>query len=96
LLLILYIELKAPTRFSAKPPPPNTFLNYQPGPKTPGFITESERFFPKKDINATVEFQKGDKDKKKTLMFAKSEAKRSNMDTLMQKVCEIEVKKEAF
>ncbi len=58
----------APTRFSSKPPPPNTFLNFQPGPKTPGFISESERLTAKKaDMNSTVGFQLEDKAKKQQL-----------------------------
>ena len=54
--LIHFIELVAPTRFSSKPQHPNTFMNHQPGPKTPGFITESDRLGPKKDLNSTVGF----------------------------------------
>ena len=37
-------RLVAPTRFSSKPQPPNTFVNYQPNPTTPGFISEQQRF----------------------------------------------------
>ena len=37
------IELIAPTRFSAKPTHPNTFMNFAQSPMSPGFIAEAER-----------------------------------------------------
>lgn len=55
LILIIYIELMAPTRFSSRPPPPNTFLNFQPAPKTPGYIPESTRLN-SKHLNTKVDF----------------------------------------
>lgn len=36
-------KLVPTTRFGAKPPHPNSFVNYQPSPNTPGFLSESER-----------------------------------------------------
>lgn len=74
----------APTRFSSKPPPPNTFLNFQPGPKTPGFISERDRFVPKREnMNASIGFQYEDKAKKFTLQQAKAESKRNHFDNLV-------------
>lgn len=77
----------APTRFSSKPPPPNTFLNFQPGPKTPGFISERDRLLPKRaDMNASIGFQQEDKFKKQTLQQAKAESKRNHFDNLVQRI----------
>ena len=85
----------APTRFSAKPPPPNTFMNFVAGPKTPGYIHETERFV-SRDLNSTVGFQTHDKNKKLNLIFAKTEVKKNNMENLMTKINEHDVKKETF
>lgn len=86
----------APTRFSSKPQHPNTFLNFQAGPKTPGYVSENDRLIKRGDINATVGFQKEDKEKKYSLMQAKAEIKRSNLDNLYQRIGENDSKKETF
>lgn len=87
----------APTRFSSKPPPPNTFLNFQPGPKTPGFVSERDRLVSKRaDLNNVLTFQQEDKMKKQQIMNARTESKRTNMDMLMTKISELEASKEAF
>ena len=59
-----FIELVAPTRFSSKPIPTNTFLNFQPNPKSPGFISENDRVKAVKNLNSTVGFQKEEKERK--------------------------------
>lgn len=81
------LELIAPTRFSAKPLPPNTFLNFQPGPKTPGFISERDRLIAKKgDMNASVGFQQEDKAKKFALQQAKADKKWTNQEEIKKKI----------
>ncbi len=91
------IELMAPTRFSSKPIPPNTFLNFQAGPKTPGFVSESDRLIGKRnDMNATLGFQREDKERKNILMQARAESKRNHLDNLMQKINDYDSKKETF
>ena len=97
LRFIVVAELVAPTRFSAKPPPPNTFLNFQPGHKTPGFISERERLLSKRaDQNNALAFQQEDKQRKQQIAKARTESKRSNMDALLSKINEMEASKEAF
>lgn len=44
LFQFLFIELVAPTRFSAKPDFGNTFANFQQDKGMPGFIKENDRF----------------------------------------------------
>jgi hypothetical protein len=75
-----------PTRFSSKPPPPNTFLNFQPAPKTPGYLAEHDRVTESKHLNKRVEFQKEDKQKKEKLVIAKMEIKQTNRETLLGRI----------
>ena len=86
----LRVELVAPSRFSAKPPPPNTFLNFQPGPKTPGYISEEARLAPSKDINAKCGFQNDDKAKKQALSEARLGMKKMHNDNLAQKINDLD------
>ena len=63
-LFNMNIELVIPTRFSSKPPPANTFLNFQPsGPSSASYISEKARVTSltgNRFLNTNVEFQKED------------------------------------
>ena len=87
------IELIPSTRFGAKPPHPNTFVNYQPGPNTPGFISENDRFGgagpaakPKDGLNTKIGFQKEDKAFKDKLQESKLVDKQRNKERLVTQI----------
>jgi len=78
-----------PTRFTSKPPPPNTFLNFQPASNTASFLPEGSRVASttgNRFLNSNVDFQKEDKAKKLNLQQAKAEIKRANVELLNQKI----------
>lgn len=77
------------TRFGAKPGHPNTFLAHQPGPNTPGFISEGERVGAyRADLNlqTKVGFQVGDKLKKQAVVESKIRAKQGNVEKLQARI----------
>jgi hypothetical protein len=89
-LLNMNIELVIPTRFSSKPPPPNTFMNFQPsGPSSASYMSEKARvtcLTGNRFLNTNVEFQKEDKNKKLNLQQARAENKRANVEQLNHKI----------
>lgn len=89
-LFNMNIELVIPTRFSSKPPPPNTFLNFQPtGPGSASYMSEKARVTSltgNRFLNTNVEFQKEDKNKKLNLQQARAENKRANVEQLNHKI----------
>ena len=77
------------TRFGAKPQHPNTFLQHQPGPKTPGFLTEQDRFGgmrSNKNLQTKCEFQQQDKFKKQAVAESKVRAKQGNVEALLARI----------
>ena len=84
------VELVIPTRFSSKPPPPNTFLNFQPsGPGSASYMSEKARVTSltgNRFLNTNVEFQKEEKNKKLNLQQARAENKRANVEQLNHKI----------
>lgn len=83
--LIFSSELVPATRFGAKPSHPNTFLNHQPGPNTPGFLSEAQRVnVPRAQLNlqSKVTFQEEDKLKKQAVIENKIRAKQSNLEKI--------------
>jgi len=63
-------KLVPATRFGAKPAHPNTFLNHQAGPNTPGFINETDRFQgmrSNRNLQTKCDFQHEEKMKRKTI-----------------------------
>lgn len=93
---IYFLELKAPTRFSSKPPATNTFLNFQPGPKTPGYLSDNAKFHFKRDLNVKVDFQAEDKQKKNKIQESKLREKQSNNDWFAHRITSDEIKKESL
>ncbi len=89
-LFNMNIELVIPTRFSSKPPPANTFLNFQPsGPSSASYMSEKARvtcLTGNRFLNTNVEFQKDDKHKKLNLQQARAENKRANVEQLNHKI----------
>ena len=83
------VELVPATRFGAKPPPPNTFLNHQPGPNTPGYSSEADRFFGgslKSDFANKIDFQAQDKLRKQATIESKIREKQSNNERLNARI----------
>ena len=77
------------TRFGAKPGHPNTFLTHQPGPNTPGFLSETERVGARRaDLNLQnkVCFQAGDKLKKQAVVESNVRAKQGNVEKLQARI----------
>ena len=69
-LPLFAIELVPATRFGAKPAHPNTFLNHQAGPNTPGFINETDRFQgmrSNRNLQTKCDFQQEEKMKRKAI-----------------------------
>lgn len=63
-------KLVIPTRFSSKPAPPNTFLNFQPQASSASYMSEKARVTSltgNRFLNTNVDFQKEDKAKKLNL-----------------------------
>lgn len=83
-------KLVIPTRFSSKPPPANTFFNFQPsGPSSASYMSEKARVTSltgNRFLNTNVEFQKEDKNKKLNLQQARAENKRANVEQLNHKI----------
>ena len=74
------------TRFGAKPSHPNTFSNHQPGPNTPGFLSEQERVglrLADRGLQAKCDFQASDKAKKQAVTESKIRAKQGNVEAMM-------------
>ena len=84
----------APTRFSAKPPPTNTFLNFQPGPKTPGYMSDKDKFHFKRDLNAKVGFQQEEKAMKNKVQESKLREKQMNTDWVASRIVNDEFRNE--
>ena len=85
----MFIELVIPTRFSSKPAPPNTFLNFQPQANSASYMSEKARVTSltgNRFLNTNVDFQKEDKVKKLNLQQARAENKRANVETLSHKI----------
>lgn len=83
------VELVIPTRFSSKPPPPNTFLNFQPSSNAASHLSEAQRFTAptgNRMIQTNVDFQAEDKAKKLNLQQARAEIKRAHMDNQANKI----------
>lgn len=94
LLTLFYSELVPSTRFSAKPPHPNTFGNYQGGPNTPAFLSEADRFAKsslRDGLNDKVSFQREDKERRDKLLCSKIAEKQRNQQRL---VASIEMKEQ--
>jgi len=73
------------TRFGAKPPHPNTFVNHHAGPNTPGFISENVRFggtSTRDNLNTKIGFQAEDKAKKDRLQETRVMDKQKNLERL--------------
>lgn len=87
--IFLFLELVIPTRFSSKPPPPNTFVNFQATSGTASFMPEGSRvayMTGNRFLNSNVDFQKEEKNKKLNLQQAKAEIKRANVEILNHKI----------
>ena len=64
------LELTVSTRFGAKPPHPDTFMNFQPAANTASYFSEKLRTLNttgNRAIDTTVDFQREDKAKKLNL-----------------------------
>lgn len=80
-------KLVAPTRFSSKPAPANSFSNHRLNPSTPGFHTEKDRFVHAQgDLNSKLDFQREDKMRKTALMESKASSKRQFNDVFAQRI----------
>ena len=89
LIFIFTVELVPATRFGAKPAPPNTFLQHQPGPNTPGFLDEANRFGgmkSNKNLQTKCDFQMQDKLKKQAVAESKVWAKQQKTDQLAARI----------
>jgi Holliday junction resolvasome RuvABC ATP-dependent DNA helicase subunit len=93
------IELVIPSRFSSKPPHPNTFLNFQPAANAASHLSEAARFTAptgNRLLQTNVDFQAEDKAKKLNLQQARTDLKRANVDNLANKIFQADVKKETM
>jgi hypothetical protein len=83
--LSYFLELVVSTRFGSKPPPPDTFANFQPAPTSAAHISEKARVTVpsgNRFLDTNVEFQREDRAKKLNLQQAKTEIKRANINAL--------------
>ena len=93
------IELVVPNRFSAKPPHPNTFLNFQPPANAASHLPEATRLSAptgNRMLQTNVDFQAEDKAKKLNLQQARTDLKRANVDNLANKIFQSDIKKETM
>lgn len=77
------------TRFGAKPFHPNTFVQHQPGPKTPGYLNEADRFGgmrSNKNLQTKCDFQMQEKIKKQAVAESKVRAKQGNVEALLARI----------
>lgn len=94
-----FLELIAPTRFSAKPNFGSTFGNFQQEKNMPGFISEQQRLgrstfstfgkstnWSESGLNAKVTFQMEDKQKQSKLQEARLQSKRANIENTQSSV----------
>ena len=88
-LIYCFLELIAPTRFSAKPNFGSTFGNFQQEKNCPGFISEKDRLakststaWRDNSLNAKISFQMEDKMRATKLQEARLNSKRANLTSL--------------
>ena len=80
-------RLVAPTRFSAKPVPADSFKNHRLEANTAGYHQESNRFaHARGDLNAKLDFQRDDKMRKTSVAQSKVESKRFFNDVFANRI----------
>jgi hypothetical protein len=90
-------KLVAPTRFSAKPDPINSFANHRLTPSTAGYHEEAQRFsHARGDLNAKLDFQRDDKMRKTSLAESKMTSKRFFNNHFEQRIGQDNIKQETM
>jgi len=80
-------RLVAPTRFSSKPIPANTFGNHRSEVTSPGHHKEANRFaHARGDLNAKLDFQRDDKMRRTANAESKVKSKRHFNEVLAQRI----------
>ena len=78
------------TRFSAKPPHPNTFVHHYAGPNTPGYQAEPDRFRVAQRGDRTLQmkcdFQQDEAAKKNAIQAFRVAQKANNINCLNAKI----------
>ena len=93
----IILELVVSTRFGAKPPLADTFMNFQPPSNSASYLPERTRVSAmtgNRFLDSNVEFQREERVKKLNLQQARTDIKRANINNLNQKIFEGELKKE--
>ena len=79
---LTHLELVVATRFGAKPPQADTFLNFQPPSNASAFLPEKSRLIAtgNRFIDGSIEYQREERAKKLNLQQARADIKRSNIE----------------